>query len=195
MYQNTFGGVLAAPCRFLGFGPIGRVLSADTYLGRDRLMCWGKTHGGHARFGGSINRTQWTVRGACIASFAMLRGLESLLIVTSLREAQQRTSGGHSCWLLLTWLRPGWLFLLDPAITAAILTLLNWTAGILWSICKWIQLNPVNWTADFLTTQIGLLQRTISKQVHFSRILMTFLPTTSSGWWASKDVNTPKNPY
>ena len=46
-------------------------------------------------FGGSMNRTQRTGRGAwlaCRASCAMLVGLESLLIFASLREAQLRTS-------------------------------------------------------------------------------------------------------
>lgn len=54
---------------------------------------------------GSINRTQWLVTGAGIASFTVLLGLESssALIFTLLREAQQRTSvdipvgPGHFC--------------------------------------------------------------------------------------------------
>jgi hypothetical protein len=53
-------------------------------------------------FGGSINRNQWTVAGACVASFAMLLGLKSLLLFTLLREAQRTSPGvlagpNHSC--------------------------------------------------------------------------------------------------
>ena len=46
--------------------------------------------GGHVVFGGSLNRTQWTVMHAlqCFVSLA------SLLIFASLRKAQQRTSPG-----------------------------------------------------------------------------------------------------
>jgi len=46
-------------------------------------------------FGGSLSRTQQTVRGvwfACRASSAMLLGLSSSLIFVSVREAQLRTS-------------------------------------------------------------------------------------------------------
>jgi hypothetical protein len=42
---------------------------------------------GHMMFGENINRTQWTVRIARIASFAMLTDLEFSLIFASLREA------------------------------------------------------------------------------------------------------------
>jgi hypothetical protein len=35
-----------------------------------RLLCRGKTCGGHLMFGGSTNRTQWTVRGAWLACIA-----------------------------------------------------------------------------------------------------------------------------
>jgi hypothetical protein len=45
-------------------------------------------------FGGSINRTQWTVMGACIVSFGVLLGLASSMIFTSFRETWQRTSPG-----------------------------------------------------------------------------------------------------
>jgi hypothetical protein len=100
---------------FLRLGPIGRAMSADTNSHEVLLrqthmlrqdMWWGKTLGGHVLFGRSINRTQRTVMGACISSFATLPGLLSLLIFTSLREAQQRASPGipgglrHSCWLV-----------------------------------------------------------------------------------------------
>lgn len=50
-------------------------------------------------FGESINRTQWTVM-ECLQLFV---GLESSLIFTSLREAQQNSwHSGWSWYLLLT---------------------------------------------------------------------------------------------
>lgn len=84
-----------ASCCFCGLGLFDRVTSADTDFHRVLLKQthllrqdtrWGKTHGGHVMFPGSINRTQWTAMGlclVCIASFAML------FISTSLREASQ----------------------------------------------------------------------------------------------------------
>jgi len=67
--------------------------------------------GGHVIFGEGINRTQQTVRGTCIASFAMLHRSR---VFTSLREAQQSTSPG----IPLTGANSAeaWLFLLYCAM-------------------------------------------------------------------------------
>jgi hypothetical protein len=46
-----------------------------------------------------------------------------------------------------------------------------------------------------LTSRWKLLQRTISKQVHFPSILITFLFHTSGEWWARREVKVFKNPY
>ena len=103
------------------------------------------------------------------ASFATLLSLASLLIFTSLREAQQRTFPGipagpkPSCWLCLS--------LLGSATSAHfyLLPWLYWTGLLvyLWHVCEWIQLLPLtrmNVTADFLTNQMGFSQKKISTQ-------------------------------
>lgn len=94
-----------------------------------------------------------------------------------------------------------WLFLLGSAIAAnscLLSWLLNWTAGILaigdWNLPKELLPNHIQqslsvssgWTCCcwFLWSELmmDLLQRTISKQVHLPRNLIT-VPILSAGWW------------
>ena len=120
---------------------------------------------------GLKDRDRGLVWLACEASSAMLLGLSSSLISTLLRETQPRTPGvpvglDPFCWLVsIQW---------GLAVTAAaILTLPNWTAG---GSLKCLQ---VDWPDADLWIELlfsweckwDLLQRTISKQVHFPCIL------------------------
>ena len=105
------------------------------------------------------------------------------LIFTLLREMKPRTFPGiplgPSCWLVLK---------LRPAVSArqcnwcwfmfAIQTLPNWLLVYPWSVCKWIELPLLTcaWQHRW-----DLLQRTISKQVHFPQILSFPLPLVGGG--------------
>lgn len=108
----------------------GWLISADTCGAV--VLCWGKTVWRPVMFGGSISRTQETMTGACIASFAMLTPLSSL-ICSLLREALQRTAPGicagpgWSCWLMQSQWRPGcFCWVTAAATTAAALCSLSW---------------------------------------------------------------------
>lgn len=92
------------------------------------VFCWGKTCYGQVMFGESINKTQRTVMGACVASLATCWSL----IFTELRKAQQRTPGipagpsWSTCWLA-DWGLAGSAGAGHCCCSAfAVLTLLNW---------------------------------------------------------------------
>ena len=100
--------LLVASCCFSRLGTIGRVMSADTYSRAEGRPEWGQV-----MLGGNINRTQWTVRGACIASFAMhcwpciftdLHFVEWGKVKTS---PAVRVGPGHSPWFVPIQMRPG----------------------------------------------------------------------------------------
>lgn len=77
-----------------------------------------RPHGAHVMFGGSINRTQQTVRGACLAGrtqLPTLADLSSTLIFDMWRETQQRTSGVSDS-LLLTHADSAEAWLLQPSL-------------------------------------------------------------------------------
>ena len=109
---------------------------------------------------------------------------QSLLIFVCQREAQ---SFWRSCWsLLLTWAEAeaeAWLALLGRV--TAVANSGYWTAGV---SVKCLQVDraaaacwPVNWTADFQTTQTGVAPKNLSKQVHFPCILSFPLPLVGGG--------------
>jgi hypothetical protein len=178
---------------FCGFGPIGRMMLADRDSwsfaktdSRARHMCWGKTHGGHVMFAESMTRTQQTVTEAelgllidltlqsfllshvCCSSLCLERHSQELLLVSLVVLMPP----ADSCWFRMR------LFLLGCTTAAAILTLLNLTVGV--SVkCLWVDRAAAAdlWT-ELLTSwqrRWDLFQRTISKQVHFPHILITFL--------------------
>jgi hypothetical protein len=147
-------GILAGSCRFLGLGPIGRVMSADTDSRRVLLR-----HTHIVRQDPRVDK--WCLEGvkigpirhwwqAYVASFAMLPWAH-IFIFTDLHFPERGTAENFSwcpCWswsLLLTCANSAkaWLFLLGHAITAmpflfAVLTLLNWTTGIYPDNADWI---------------------------------------------------------
>ena len=139
-------------------------------------------------FGGRIARTQQTVREACLAGFTMLFGITSWfsLICASLREVQQRSSGVpagpcHSHWQMLVPQRPGCFCWVVPLLLIAVSYLdapepgccciREVFASALSCRCWFL------WTKLLISWQhrLDLLQRIISKQVHFLHILITFL--------------------
>lgn len=143
--------------------------------------------GEHKMFGERIKMTQldsdWSSGGgACIASFATLCWSHASLILTLLRGTAENLWYPCCSWSLL--LTPAssaedWLFLLGCATTAdsCLQSWFYWT-GLL--VC-------------ILTSRRDLLQRTISKQVHFPDILITF--PFYYLWWARRRVKAFKNPY
>jgi hypothetical protein len=161
------------------------VLLRQTHVLRQGT-CWDKTHWGHVMFGGSINRTQWPVRGAwiaCRASRATHLGLSVAAPHLVERGTAENCSwcprqSKPSCWLSNA--TEAWLSLLGRAIL-----LLPWLPVYSWSVCKWIELLlPANlWTELLISRQCkwDLLQKTISKQVHFPSILSFPLPLRGGG--------------
>ena len=166
-------------CDFLPFPwtwPIGRisadidlveVLPSQTHMLKQDTW-WSKTHGGHMMFGGSINGTQRTVREACLHSYLCKTSWSHVSPdLWFIERSTVKNLSWCSWWswlLLLTCanLAEAWLSLLGHATTAdsCLLYWHYWTGMLVysWSICKWIELpllNPVNWTADFLTMQMG----------------------------------------
>ena len=133
-------------------------------------LCWGKTHRGHVMLG-------WRL---CLASgspdFTDLGFLERGTVENFWR----------SCWsLLLTQAEAeAWLSLPGHVTTVANPTLLNWTAGVSVKCMQEDQAAaacwPVNWTADFQTTQMGVAPMNLPKQVHFPCILSFPLPLVDS---------------
>jgi hypothetical protein len=134
------------------------------------------------------------------AGCAVLVGLVSLLIFTSLREAHLRENFWHSSLVPPADLCGGW----GLAVSArkchhcwflfVIPTRLNWTAS------KYIHEVFANgsschcwllWTELFQTIQIGFAPKNLSKQVHFPHILS--FSTTSGGWWAKREIKAFKN--
>ena len=115
----------------------------------------------------------------------MLVGLESSLIFYFAERSTAKNFSWCSCWprslcwLILILLRLGCLSLLGHAITASILTLLNWTAGV--SVKGlWVDLAATAdlWTKLLISRQHRweLLQRPFLRR-------STFFPTISGGWW------------
>jgi len=137
--KKLFWYVSAASCHFLGFRPLGRVMSAGDSCGvllrKTHVLrqdtWWGMGLMGHMMFGGSINRTQQTVTGACRASFA------TLLHLVERGMAKNFWCPCWSCFLLLTQAdsAEAWLFLLSSATTADLWT--GWIAGVCVE-CLWV---------------------------------------------------------
>lgn len=129
----------------------------------------------------------------CIVSFATLLGFESDL---HFKRGMVKNFFWYPWWswsLLLTHANLAKACLLGCAATAAIETVLNWTAGISMKYevlvsglsCRcW----SVTWTVISWQCKWNLLQRTFSKQVHFPYILITFVSTPSGRWWARRKV-------
>jgi len=120
--------LLLVYCRFLDSG----WLSEWCQLRQRHLL--GQDWGGRVMFGGP-DRRWWKPSLTCYrTSCTTLVGLESLLIFSSLREAQSRTSPGPSCWL-----RPGCLCQVVPCcwFLFTVSTLLNWTADVSGK-CLWV---------------------------------------------------------
>ena len=159
-----------------GLRSIGRVMSAETdspgVLLRQLTCwgktCWGKTCRGYEIIGGRTSRTQQTVTEAwlaCTASFAMLLVLTSLLIFTSLREAQERTSPGLIApavssrfgWCLAVSARSChcYWFVCCPNTTE----LDCWYIGEVFASGLSCCGSTVKWTADFLIMQVGFARK------------------------------------
>ena len=110
-----------------------------------------------------INRTWWSDGDrawlAGTASYSMLVGLLSPLIFASLRETQLRTSPGEPADPACCWLSEAeaWLSLLGSVRAADP----NSPELDCWCICEVFASGltccclPMNWTADFLATQMG----------------------------------------
>ena len=141
----------------------------------DRLPCWGKACGGHMMFGGSTKRFHWLwgswARLSYRASCTMLVGLSSLLIFDCLRKAQLRTPGiplGPSWWLC-----PQLLIHVCYANTCKLDCWYIHEVFVSGSSCHcW----PVNWTADFQTTQTRVAPKKLSKIGVLPHILSFPLP-------------------
>jgi hypothetical protein len=124
----------------------------------ERRKCWGKTCGGHVMFEGNIKRTHRTVMEAGLGLLAYLNCWSSIF------DALHSLLGGdrHSWELLLTSLLvripPAWLFLLGRATCCYPDTneLNCWCIREVFVSGSSCHCWPVNWTADFLTTQVGV---------------------------------------
>ena len=157
-------------------------------------------HGGHMKFGRSINRAKWTVGAdwpSCIAIHFLVPWL-CLAIFWCDR---------HRCELLLLFLwalvsTDEWFMHIWPSPDSSYyvvpLPLVNqhfWT-GILvepWSICEWIELLLLTWELDWWFPKQNLwylLQRIIFKQVYLSFTLSFLLPLFEMG---RKEVEVFKN--
>jgi hypothetical protein len=131
-----------------------------------------------------IKRTRWTVTETELG-LPVERAVQ-LLLVSGFHwfwfHCERHSQNfWHSCWSLLLTLAKAeaWLSLQGPTTAAAILTLLNWTADI---SVKCLRVDPAI-TADSceLNCWWELLQRTISKQVHFPCVLSFPLPLVGGG--------------
>ena len=117
-------------------------VAASTDLGWlaewDRLTCWGKTHGGHVMFEGSMKRSWPTVMEAglgCLHSW-MLLGLTSLLTFALLIGTAENFSWHLLALIPSVDLCGGWALAVSARqchccwFVFAIQTLLNWTHGV-----------------------------------------------------------------
>lgn len=149
-HHKTSGGVLGASYNFWGLGTVGRVMSAERHSRWNLLTqttCWSKTHGEirHLIFGGSINKTQWTVTKA---ELGLLVDLAVRCLLVS-RLWWSSLSWQRHCWELPLFLvirippvDSCWFFWgLDVPTRSChcftIQPLLNWTSGISMK-CLWV---------------------------------------------------------
>lgn len=163
----------AVSCYFQELGLIGRVMSAETDPRAEERPMF---RGYEQNFTDNDRGWAWL---AGIASCAELV-LESSLIFTSLREAQQRTGvpAGPSCWLVLR---------LSLAVSARpyhcccypdSIKLDCWFIREVFTSGSSCHCWPVNWTASFQTAQTRVAPKNLSNQVHFPLILSSHYL-----WW------------
>jgi hypothetical protein len=138
-------------------------------------MCWGKSCGGHAIFGGykwdSMDSDRGWARLAYRAHCATLVGLASLLIFAWLRKAQRWTSPGiplgPSCWPVPR-VRAGCLCW----VMSLLLLTWHYWPGLpvyLWSVCECIELPLLTCELNCWQHRQELLQKKKKKKPFLSR--------------------------